>query len=387
MEWIISTKGKIKSLPGNLHPDDYDFDHPTSLDFNYILKCLQELLTEKKTESPLYCFKTHKRLKEEKKLFCKDVLVFEGILSLYDERIRNLFDLKIFIQCDADIALARRIKRDIKDRGRDINEVLTRYNRFVKEDFQKFVKPQAKYVDLIIPGGANNDKALNLLAHNLSEILNEKRGSKRRKKSFVISYQDSMKICLDNSNWKINSSLFLKFNQNRNSLNNLLFSTLESNDNILWKTSMKYFIKFLFNHLFKLIKKDLGIDNFAELNKNEFDLFLDFDQEIEVKENKNSRFVVIFTHSLSDKNHENVEKIKKNHLKTPIYHLSLFGQKSHFENLIKESCLLKILCLFPLDDLNEFDELVKDKLDKNIYDISKKLYTEIAKKEFLKIFK
>lgn len=297
-----------------------------------------------------------------------------------------MFDLKIFIQCDADIALARRIKRDIKDRGRDIDEVLTRYNRFVKEDFQKFVKPQVKYVDLIVPGGANNDKALNLLAHNLSEILNEKRGSNRRKKSFVISYEDSLKICLDNSNWKVNHSLALKFYEERNSLNSLLYSTLGSRDEILWKTSIKYFVRFLFNNLFMLVKKDLGIEDFV-LKDDEYDMFFDFDQSLEIKENKKSRFVVIFTHLFSDNNHHNVQKIKDNYLKTPIYHLSIFGLKNHFENYIKESCLLKILCLFPLDELDEIDEVVLNKLDKNVFDSSKEICQNIAKKEFLKIFK
>ena len=84
----------------------------------------------------------------------------KGILCLHDERLREFPDLKIFIHCDPDIALGRRILRDIAERGRDVNEVLTRYNRFVKPDFEKFVKPQMKLVDLIIPGGASNDICL-----------------------------------------------------------------------------------------------------------------------------------------------------------------------------------------------------------------------------------
>ena len=72
-------------------------------------------------------------------------------------RIRSLMDLKIFIVCDEDLALARRIKRDISERGRDVKEVLSRYMRFIKQSFQQFVKPQMKQADLIVPGGANND--------------------------------------------------------------------------------------------------------------------------------------------------------------------------------------------------------------------------------------
>ena len=71
----------------------------------------------------------------------KEIFIFEGILSLYEEKIRDLFDVKIFVHCDQDICLARRILRDIKERGRDVNEVLKRYNRFVKVDFEKYVQP------------------------------------------------------------------------------------------------------------------------------------------------------------------------------------------------------------------------------------------------------
>ena len=116
---------------------------------------------------PLYDFKKHAQSGKFLELHCKDILIFEGILSLYDEKIRNLFDLKLFILCDSDVALARRILRDIRDRGRDVNEVLTRYNKFIKKDYEKYVKPQMKYADLIIPGGASNDLAKNIISYHL----------------------------------------------------------------------------------------------------------------------------------------------------------------------------------------------------------------------------
>lgn len=92
-------------------------------------------------------------------------------MCLHDERCRDLFDLKIFIHCDLDVALGRRILRDISERGRDVSEVLKRYNRFVKPDFEKFVKPQIKFVDLIIPGGARNDIALNFVIESIQNTL------------------------------------------------------------------------------------------------------------------------------------------------------------------------------------------------------------------------
>ena len=121
-------------------------------------ECLLNLSKGNDAIIPEYCFKRHSRIIEEAKIMhSNSIIVFEGILSMHDERIRDLMDLKIFIVCDEDLALARRITRDIKDRGRDVKEVLTRYNRFIKHGFQQFVKPQMKYADLIIPGGANND--------------------------------------------------------------------------------------------------------------------------------------------------------------------------------------------------------------------------------------
>ena len=165
----------VKRLPKGADASSYDFDHPSSLNMDLLYKCLLELLKTGQTEIPVYCFKTHSPLPNQStKLKTKKLLVLEGILSMYDERIRNLCDLKIFIHCDADIALARRILRDIKERGRDVTEVLNRYNNFVKEDYEKYVKPQMKYCDLIIPGGASNDKALQLLVENLKTTLDQK---------------------------------------------------------------------------------------------------------------------------------------------------------------------------------------------------------------------
>ena len=77
--------------------------------------------------------------------------------------MRDLLDIKIFIHCDSDIALARRVLRDIKERGRDAKEVISRYNRFVRDDFNNFVKPYMKYADIIIPGGADNNSSRGLL--------------------------------------------------------------------------------------------------------------------------------------------------------------------------------------------------------------------------------
>ena len=115
----------------------------------------------KPTKVPIYDFKIHQALKDQwNVLEPKPIIIFEGILSMYDERIRNMFDLKIFVNIDLDLALARRIKRDISERGRDLREVLHRFHTFVKKDYNNYVKGQMNHANLIIPGDAQDDSFL-----------------------------------------------------------------------------------------------------------------------------------------------------------------------------------------------------------------------------------
>lgn len=96
--------------------------------------------------------------------------MFEGILVFYDERIRNLFDIKIFVLTDDDIRFARRLKRDLKERGRDIPSVIVQYNRFVKDSYDKFIKPSMKYCDLIIPNLRASKLAINFVSDNIIKM-------------------------------------------------------------------------------------------------------------------------------------------------------------------------------------------------------------------------
>ncbi len=154
---IMGMDNFYKQIPHDINPDDYDFDHPKSLDMDRIRVCLEELISTGSVSYSIYDFKTHGPSGQDETIKMKDIFIFEGILSMYDEPIRDLFDVKIFVHCDPDICLARRIIRDINERGRDANEVLKRYNRFVKIDFEKYVQPQMKYCDMIVPGGKNNE--------------------------------------------------------------------------------------------------------------------------------------------------------------------------------------------------------------------------------------
>ena len=98
---------------------------------------------------------------------CQPLLIFEGILALYEKRFRDLMDLKIFVMTDDDIRLSRRIQRDISERGRTIEDVLAQYNRFVKTAYDEFIKPTMKYADIIIPHGRSNTVAIDFVVSNL----------------------------------------------------------------------------------------------------------------------------------------------------------------------------------------------------------------------------
>lgn len=160
---MISTESNLKSLPPDVDPINYDFDHPDSLDFDNMYSCLLEMYNCQETKTPVYDFELNAPLPNKWKILKpKPIIIFEGILSMYDERIRNLFDLKIFVNVDLDIALSRRIIRDIRDRGRDVKEVLHRFHRFVKQNYNAFVKDQMVHAHIIING--NNDNSSRLIS-------------------------------------------------------------------------------------------------------------------------------------------------------------------------------------------------------------------------------
>ena len=99
------------------------------------------------------------------------ILIFEGIMALYEERFRHLMDLKIFVMTDDDIRLSRRIQRDIAERGRTVEDVLQQYNRFVKPSYDEYIKPVMKYTDIIIPHGRTNTIAINFVIQNLKTTI------------------------------------------------------------------------------------------------------------------------------------------------------------------------------------------------------------------------
>ncbi|MEW7279158.1 uridine kinase [Aquimarina sp. 2201CG1-2-11] len=159
----------------HLTPDQraaINFDHPQSIDFDLLGEHLKILKTGKSIEQPVYSFVDHNRTNKTVTTKPGKVLIVEGILILTRPEIRDLFDIKIYVQTDSDERLIRRLKRDIIERGRDMNEVLDRYQNTLKPMHQQFIDPTKEFADLIIPNNNYNNVAINILRTIIKERLN-----------------------------------------------------------------------------------------------------------------------------------------------------------------------------------------------------------------------
>ena len=149
-----------------------NFDHPQAIDFDLLVSHLKELKKGNSFEQPVYSFVDHNRTGETVTTHPRKVVIVEGILILTHPDIRELFDIKIFVHADSDERLIRRLKRDIAERGRDLDEVLTRYQTTLKPMHQQFIEPTKEFADIIIPTNKYNTVAVNLIR----SIINQKLG-------------------------------------------------------------------------------------------------------------------------------------------------------------------------------------------------------------------
>ena len=123
---------------------------------------LTKLKEGKSVEVPIYDFNLHARVAETKRIYGATVIVFEGIMSFCDEYLRDIMDVKVFVDTESDIRLARRLMRDISQRGRQLNDVLNQYDRFVKPAYDKYIAPTLNNADIVVPRGSKISKFLNL---------------------------------------------------------------------------------------------------------------------------------------------------------------------------------------------------------------------------------
>ncbi|XP_020222299.1 uridine kinase-like protein 4 isoform X1 [Cajanus cajan] len=151
---------------------DYNFDHPDAFDIGELLRVMDKLKHGEAVDIPKYDFKSYKS-DVLRRVNPSDVIILEGILVFHDPRVRELMNMKIFVDTDADVRLARRIRRDTTEKGRDIGAVLDQYSKFVKPAFDDFILPTKKYADIIIPRGGDNHVAIDLIVQHIRTKLGQ----------------------------------------------------------------------------------------------------------------------------------------------------------------------------------------------------------------------
>lgn len=140
-----------------------NFDHPRSIDFELLAQHLKELKSGNSIPQPVYSFVKHNRTGDTILTQPRKVMIVEGILILTNPELRDMFDIKIFVHADSDERLIRRLKRDIAERGRDLDEVLTRYQTTLKPMHEQFIEPMKEYADIIIPNNKYNTVAVDIV--------------------------------------------------------------------------------------------------------------------------------------------------------------------------------------------------------------------------------
>tara|TARA_B100000029_G_C17557862_1_gene952246 strand:+ start:1004 stop:1627 length:624 start_codon:yes stop_codon:yes gene_type:complete len=147
-----------------------NFDNPNSIDFNFLYQDLNQILTNKETKTPVYNYKEHIREKNKFKLIKNpQIILLEGIFALYNKNIRDLMEVKIFVDTPSDIRILRRIKRDVNKRDRTIESVIEQYTKTVRPMFIKYVQPTKEYADLIIPYGGKNKVSIDTIVTKIKK--------------------------------------------------------------------------------------------------------------------------------------------------------------------------------------------------------------------------
>ena len=148
-----------------------NYDHPMAFDNDLLVEHLQKLIKGEAIEKPRYDFTIHNRAKDTTTVEPRQIIIVEGILILEDERIRDLLDIKVYVDTDADIRILRRLVRDIDERGRTVESVIDQYLKMVRPMHMEFTEPTKRYADIIIPEGGHNYVAIDILMAKIRDIL------------------------------------------------------------------------------------------------------------------------------------------------------------------------------------------------------------------------
>jgi len=152
-----------------------NYDHPDAFDTSLLVKHLNLLLEGDFIEKPIYDFEVHNRKKETVIVKPKEIIIFEGILVLAEKILRDMLDIKIYVDTDADVRFIRRLTRDINERGRTTDSVINQYLKVVKPMHEQFTEPTKRHADIIIPEGGHNKVAIDIITANISQILQKQK--------------------------------------------------------------------------------------------------------------------------------------------------------------------------------------------------------------------
>ncbi|MGS2775943.1 uridine kinase [Robertmurraya sp. GLU-23] len=151
-----------------------NYDHPLAFDNDLLIEHIERLLRYEAIDKPVYDYSVHTRSSDVIHVEPKDVIILEGILILEDERLRNLMDIKLYVDTDADLRIIRRLVRDIKERERSMDSVIDQYVNVVRPMHNQFIEPTKRYADIIIPEGGHNFVAIDLMVTKIQTILEQK---------------------------------------------------------------------------------------------------------------------------------------------------------------------------------------------------------------------
>lgn len=162
---------KSASFVNNSNITAFNFDRPDAFDTDLMCSQLKDLKEGRAIDMPQYDYVTHSRKKETVHIEPAPVIIVDGLMVLYDQRLRDLMDLKIYVDTPADIRFIRRLQRDISERGRTVESVIKQYMEVVRPGHYEFIEPSKEYADLIIPEGGYNEKALKVLSSYVREVI------------------------------------------------------------------------------------------------------------------------------------------------------------------------------------------------------------------------
>jgi uridine kinase len=159
-----------------LDRESRNFDHPDAFDNGMLTRHIRELLSGESVEQPIYDYTDHRRLDETRHIGEHLIIVLEGILIFTDAELRELMDIKLFIDADADVRFIRRLRRDLVERGRSVDSIIRQYEQSVRPMHMQFVEPSKRWADVIIPEGGHNKVAIDLVKTKIRELLRERGG-------------------------------------------------------------------------------------------------------------------------------------------------------------------------------------------------------------------